>query len=923
MKRPALLFICLAGFAFFFQVSAQLQAVQLQCEYRDNPPGIDETQPRLSWILDSGGKSKSQTAYRILAASSAENLSLDTGDLWDSGMVPGSNPTNIIYRGKPLVSFQECYWKVRVWDEQERESAWSDPAFFSIGPLTPTDWNADWISSAKDEDPRNFPWLRKTIHLQELPHKAYAHINMYGYFELYINGEKVGDDILSPSVSDYSKQSLYVTLDITPYLREGQNVMGLWIAHGWYRKDEIGYYGVTEDRPVARALFEFREMDGKSDFHATDRTWKYHLSNRSYSGSWRWGHFGGERVLPGKMIPGWSMPEMDDSDWKQVDNYKLPSVPVVAQRNNPTRIMDTLSVKEIIQLGENEFLVDFGKHLNGWIDFQYNGENTDSQIVIDYIDKLLARGEEWDPLENSFAVKLLGDTLERSIITYNQRDIIHPDTISDGHFRNKFNYHGFRWILVSGVNEIKGHDLKALMISEDILQITGFESSNPLLNRIWEIVNHTYRCNTYSGYVVDCPHRERVGYGGDSHSSMETALSNFDMAALYNKWTIGWNLGNYPTGLWPHTIPEIPQHKNKFSPGWGGFGMFMPWQFYVYYGDTVNLSRAWPYMLRWMNYLQSNTKDGILYPDKARGDTHGWSFHGDWVAPYYGMQPERRVDQRSTYLFNNCYYLYSLQMAIRIAGVLGRQEEAQNFRNLLEYSLVKIHTAFFNPETGDYANGEQPYQAFPLYVGLLKGQMKEDLDRKLEFLILEKNSGHLNTGMLGTYFMFEYLMESGRNDLIYTMVNQKTFPGWGYMIEQGATTIWEQWNGQNSQIHNCYLSVGKWFVQGLGGIRPDEENPGFSHFYIVPGIVEELDYAKVSYNSRRGEIVSNWEKYGDMITLEVRVPVSTTATLVLPPEAGQKKVIMNGKNVRDLFPCERYNGKAIKLEAGSYFIELK
>ena len=901
---------------------AGVEAVQLQCEFRDDPIGLDETSPRLSWIPTSSGNQKSQEAYHILVASSREKLDLEIGDLWDSGKIPSGSSVNIRYGGTSLGAFQVCFWKVRLWDDAGQLSDWSESAQFTIGPLNSLDWSADWISSARNADSSNFPWLRKTFDLDDVPATAYAHINVMGYFELHVNGKKVGDDILSPAVSDYSRQTLFVTYNITPYLREGKNCIGLWIAHGWYRHDDIDYFGVTEDRPLARALFEFRDMDGQNAFISTDRTWKYHLSNRSYAGSWYWGHFGGESVETGKMNHAWSHANLDDTDWMQVDNYIPPAIPARAQRNNATKIMDTLRVRDILPVGENAFLVDFGKHINGLVEIDFPKNNVRTEVRVDYIDKLLRPGEEWDPLENSFAQIIHGDPQGRSMITYNQRDVIYADSGFPARFKSRFNHHAFRWVLLSGIENVQAENLKAYMIGEDMKQVTRFESSNPLLNRIWETVNHTYRCIAYNGYVVDCPQRERAGYGGDSHSSMETALSNFDMAALYNKWTVDWNEGMYGSGLWPHTVPHLPSHKNKFSPGWGGFGMFMPWQFYIYYGDTLNLSRAYPYIRKWIDYMHTNTRDGILYPDTSRGDSQAWSFHGDWVAPPYGMQQNRRVDQNSTHLFNNCYYLYNLRLASSIADVLGSSEDAQIYRDRYEFSRESIHNKFYNPETGDYANGEQPYQAFPLYVDLVPAEPKEDLDKKLEFLILEKNKGHLNTGMLGTYFMFEYLLESGRNDLIYTMVNQKSFPGWGYMIEQGATTIWEQWNGQNSQIHNCYLAVGKWFVQGLGGIRPDPEHPGFSHFYIIPGIVDGMDYAKVSYTTRKGEILSKWEKQNGSLTFEVQVPCNTTATFVLP-DIGNRKVVLNGKSIKKLDHCEVFAGMSIPLMPGSHRVEIK
>jgi alpha-L-rhamnosidase len=468
-------------------------------------------------------------------------------------------------------------------------------------------------------------------------------------------------------------------------------------------------------------------------------------------------------------------------------------------------------------------------------------------------------------------------------------------------------------VKIAGLDNESIRKLEALQISENNEQVSSFQCSNPLLNKIWEAVNNTYRCINYSGYVVDCPHRERFGYGGDSHSSMEAALSNFDLAALFNKWTLDWNSGNYPNGLWPHTVPENPNHKNKFSPGWGGFGMFLPWQFYIYYGDTTNLSRAYPYIKQWMSYLQTNVHNGILKKDTLREISTKWSFHGDWVAPYYGMQPENRVDQLSTKFFNNCFYLYELQMARNIANVLGKTDDAEYYDKLFQKSKLIIHNTFFNPGLGYYANGEQPYQAFPLLVELVPDELKTEIEDYLEYLILEKNNGHLNSGMLGTYFLLEYLMKAGRHDLIYTMVNQKTFPGWGYMVENGATTIWEQWNGENSQIHNCYLAVGKWFIQGLGGIQPNHEKSGFKNFVIYPGFVEDLNSVEVSYKTRFGEIISSWKQDERKIEHKVVVPVNAVAAYQLP-DIEFRQILINGKELDE--------SEVIQLTPGEYEIHL-
>ncbi|MDX1286240.1 MAG: alpha-L-rhamnosidase C-terminal domain-containing protein, partial [Draconibacterium sp.] len=444
--------------------------------------------------------------------------------------------------------------------------------------------------------------------------------------------------------------------------------------------------------------------------------------------------------------------------------------------------------------------------------------------------------------------------------------------------------------------------------SEANKQIATFESSNPLLNKIWDAIVNTYRCINYNGYVVDCPHRERGGYGGDSHASLETALSIFDVAPLINKWTLDWNAAQYPTGLWPHTVPEFPSHKNKFSPGWGGFGMFLPWQFYKYHGDTVCLARAYPHIKKWMKFLESHTVDGILQRDSLEDRNSFGAFHGDWVAPYYGMNKDTRVDENSTNFFNNCFYLYELDMAKQIATLLGKQEDAKHFSKLYKTSKPIIHHQFYDTEEKWYANGEQPYQAFPLLIDLMPDSLRPEMEELMEYLIVEKNKGHLNTGMLGTYFMLEYLMKAGRGDLIYTMVNKKTFPGWGYMIENGATTIWEQWNGDNSQIHNCYLAIGKWFVQGLGGIQIEMEKPGLPKFIIKPDFIEELNYVDVSYETGFGKIASNWENKSNVINHKLEIPINVEC-LYKVPEMKNIEVSVNGFRVDN-------NQKVLRIDSG-------
>ena len=871
-------------------VSGQFQISHLQCEYRTNPLGIDERSPRFSWRLEAENSTR-QKAYRILVSSSKQGLMSNEGDLWDSGITLSSSTQNIIYGGKALEAFQKCFWKVLSWDEKNKPSNWSDVAIFTLGPLEDTDWPAEWIGPPASPHNTNFPILNKNFELEQIPEAACTYVNVLGYYELYVNGNKVSDDILSPSVADYSKHTLYTTYDITPFLKIGQNTISLWLAHGWNRLIEGNrYFGVVEGIPMVRAFARFEYPTGSIGIIPTDRSWKIRYSNRHYTGSWRWGDFGGERVDLNQES---GLNGQDNTEDRPVHNYIVNKVPAIAQRNHPTRIIDSISPVNITELGNKECLVDFGKHLTGWVRFEFNGLNADTAVTLEYIDKLLKLDAITDGIEKRFAKQLSNKSKNRGYISYNQHDILIPAGKEKESFRNKFNYHAYRWIKLSGINRKEISSIIALQISENNEQIAAFNSSNGTLNAIWDATVNTYRCLNYSGYVVDCPHRERLGYGGDSHASLETGLSIFDISPLCIKWTRDWNESMYPTGLWPHTAPHMPQHKNKFSPGWGGFGMFLPWQFYNYYGDTLILKQAYPYIKKWMKFLETNTENGILKRDSLEGSGGFGAFHGDWVAPYYGMGRATRVDQNSTNFFNNCFYLYELEMAQSIAEVLGEYEDAAYYSKRHETVKPAIHQQFYDYSNNWYTNGEQPYQAFPLLVDLVPDTLRPEIDDLLEYLILEKNDGHLNTGMLGTYFLLEYLMKADKGDLIYTMVNQKAFPGWGYMVENGATTLWEQWNGNNSQIHNCYLSIGKWFVRGLGGIQFKMEKPGQPIIILDPDYIHDLDFVDVSCNTRHGKIISSWKRESDTLVHYIEIPVNVRTSYKIP-QKGDPEISVDG-----------------------------
>jgi alpha-L-rhamnosidase len=868
MKRSIALAI--GVFALIWTVSslsgqASFPVEGLTCEYLTNPLGIDVQQPRLSWVLGPGPRGHSQSAYRVLVASSPEALRQDRGDLWDSGRVASSQSRFVVYSGRPLTYGTRCFWKVRVWDRQGRASQWSEPALWSMGVLRESEWYGRWIgmprpAGVQEGTPLPFPWLRKKFDLERKPTRATAYVNAQGYFELYINGKRVGEDVLAPAVSDFSKRNLYVAYDVTDYLAQGSNCVALWLGRGWYVR---GHPGVIHDGPLVRAQVDVEFPAGASLKIGTDPTWKVRESPITPLGKGTaFGDYGGERYDARLDITGWNTAGLDESGWKQAELFPSPAGSTFAQMVQPNRIIQTIQPVKVTESSPGVYVVDMGRNLTGWFELLIPAGMAPATVVrIEYADVL--------PTGTRFA-------------GYNQRD----EVVTGGAqflFRSRFNYHAFGHVQISGLPAPPDlSSMKGYLIRTNYAPVSDFESSNDLLNRIWQTVAWTYQCLTLGGYVVDCPHRERLGYGGDAGTSIETGLFNFDTGALYNKWSADWRAAqDSATGDLPYTAPNY-QDQGGGGPMWSGFCVTLPWHLYVQYGDKRVLETNYPTIQKWLSFADSKTVDGVMEFYQSFGMKMAqWNFLGDWVTPRRTGQPDISRDAQSAKLINNLHYLYTIQLAARIADILGKPDDAAKYRAREVVLRRALHARFFNAAGAVYAGGEQPYLAFPLLVGVVPPELRQSVMKNLEDTILVKDAGHINAGMHGTYFLLKLLMEEDRNDLIYAMASKTDFPSWGYMLNQGATTIWEGWSGQ-SRIHDTLISIGSWFIQGIGGIRIDEEAPGFRHFLIKPALVGDLSYARARYRSAYGEIVSDWRIKDGTLNLNVTVPPGTTATVYMP-----------------------------------------
>lgn len=900
-----IIFLSLIAFVLFSSQkqtdSSSLHIENMRCEYLNNPLGIDMVSPRLSWqIKNKGIRGEKQTAYRIIVASSLDKLRIGNPDLWDSGKVNSSQFTHVEYKGKQLRSRTRCYWKVMVWDKNGNSSSWSKPAYWSMGLLEKRDWSAKWIGS---QDSVTAPYYRYSFNLEELPESAPVYIASLGYFELFINGEKVGKEVLAPAVSNYSKRTYYQTYNVAAYLKEGKNSIGVWMGTGWYSP---GLPGVKHNSPVVRAQLEFPNT--KEPRIITDLSWETKTSARSLIGEWRWGKFGGELVDARLIDKQWWDAESSTNGWKPVVNVETADVPCTPQRCRNNIQLDEIAPVSIEQLDDSTVVADFGTNLTGMLKMKFHNLDAGKKITIHYADL-----DGRDP-DEAWRLRMA----HRGFATYNQRDEFISAGNREEQFNNVFNYHGYRYAIIEGLNYIpKKEDLTAIPVETEVPEVGSFSCSNDLYNRIHKMVRWTYRALNLGGQTVDCPHRERVGYG-DGQTAMDVGCYNFDASTLYTKWSENWWDEQQEDGFVPFVAPT--PNLTGGGPAWGAMSIMVPWKTYLFYNDTMLLKTGYPYMKKYIEYLGAHSKNGVLQ-DIFPGEK--WHNLGDWVPPGKGMDKKEWVDDNSRRFFNNCYRTHLLQIMMKVGKILGEKEDVSAFKQELNIAQKAIHMKWFNVEDTTYANGEQPYLIFPLQTGITPDALINAVFEKYVHTMLVKDNGHLNTGMIGTQITFDYLLENNRNDLIDVMVNQKTFPGWGYMIEKGATTCWEQWNGFYSQIHSCFPYIGGWFYRGLAGIQWDPENPGFKNIILRPALVKSVDWVNCNYKSPYGKIVSNWKIEINEFEWEVTIPPNSTATVYIPGKDIEVDGIEVSK-IKDInFIQQENNCSVFKIESGNYFFTSK
>jgi alpha-L-rhamnosidase len=839
-----------------------IQPERLRCEHLANPLGIDVTQPRLSWLIAAGGQGaevrcQKQAAYRILVASSPGLLASETGDLWDSGEVRSDQSTFIEYGGLPLQSRMRCYWKVMAWLRSSgasdvASSAWSEVACWSMGLLVPDDWSAQWIASPTAAQVEPAPLLRKAFVLGKPITRATAYLSGLGYYELSINGEKVGDRLLDPKVTRYDRRVLYATYDVTAQVREGENALGVMLGNGWYNYHVKNPWHFDEapwrDTPRLLCQLELEYADGSTRVIVSDGSWQHATGAVQFDGM-----LNGEVYDARLEKDGWDTAGFDDSGWAAAKVVDAPKGRLVAQMIEPIRIIEVIKPVKLTQPKPGVYLYDLGQNMAGAVRLTVMGP-AGTEVKIQYAELLHPDGT-LDPTNIDIFCESGEFQTEHYILKGKGLET----------WQARFMYYGFQYVQVSGFpGEPTLEGLAGLVMHTDVAVVGGFACSNALLNKINHCNLWSY-LNNFHGYPTDCPHREKIGWTGDAHIAGETGLYNFDPMAVFTEWLRDFADEQQPDGGLPGIIPTGGWGYERWGgPAWCSALILIPWYMYQYRGDARILAEHYESMKRYVDYLTVSSPGGIN--DQGMGD-------------WFPAKTETPVDITST-----SYYHTDALILSQIAEKLGRRDDAERYASLAADIRRAFNQKFFDRDTGQYGGGAQTANSCGIYQGMVEAADVERVARNLAEDIA-RNDTHLDCGILGAKYVLHALADNGYVELAYQVAAQTTWPSWGDMVRQGATTLWEGWNADVGTHNHVMLGdISAWFFETLAGIKGDAQGPGFKRIIIRPRLVADLTWVAAHHDSLYGRIVSNWQREGSRLTMDVTIPINTTATVHVPAE---------------------------------------
>ncbi len=874
---------------------APVRIYDLRCNAMREPLGVDTPKPFLTWKLENISKERGlyQRAYQIIVASSIDKINNLEGDLWNSGKVEDT-VCQVVYDGKPLEKGKRVWWRVRVWDSKGRVSDFSECSWWEMGLISDENWVGYWIEPANEIYPRNLEdkelfkfnpaiLFRRKFSVDKKVRDARLYIAGLGYYVPYMNGERIGKNELDPGWTAYEKRVFYSVYDITGLVRRGDNVIGVEVGSGWYNPLPLKMWKRINLRehlqigiPKLRAQIVVKFEDGGELLVASDGEWRTHLSpivrNNVYLG---------EEYNEDKEEKGWNSVEFDDSHWfSAVVNEHTGLGKMEAQPIPPIKVGEKYFPRDVRKLEDGKYIVDFGQNLAGRIFMRVRNCGGRS-IQIRYGELLYPDGK-LNPM-TSVCGQIKGHLipeLGNEPFTAEQKDIFHISTNDEKFLTTKFTYHGFRYAEVGGIDDFNNVvEICAERLYSAVEPVGRFVCSEGLINQIQKMCIETLISNLHS-VQTDCPHREKFGYGGDIVAASEFAMFNFDMWAFYRKVVRDFADEIRPNGGFTETAPFVGIDDFGFGEGsgplaWGTVHPLLLWQLYQYYGDRLIVEEQYQYAKRWIELLERSAQDGIQ--SRCIGD------HESVV--------DKQVEVSAT-----AYYYLNAKIMSRLAGIVNNAEDKDKYERLSNEIVKKFKEKFLD-ENGKVGEGTQANQSLFLAFGM--GSNDENLKaQKILVEDVKANFGRLTTGIFGTKYLIRMLCEAGASDLAYGIVISEEFPGWGYMLKNGATTLWEHWEFSDnvfSHNHPMFGSVSEWFYRDLGGINPEDESCGFDRVLLKPVFSVPLERVDCEYDSVRGKVVSIWRKMSDgRIRWQLKLPPNMKGRIVL---RSVKDIELDGVNV--------------------------
>lgn len=863
MKRKALILSALLACAAA-QGQTPARLTHLQSDHLENPLGIDNPQPRLSWRMEDGRHGAVQTSWRVVVDEDSLNVAQGHGRMWDSGRQP-SRDRLVTYAGRELRPFTKYYWKVTCGDMDQKETA-SPVASFETGMMGMQHWQGAWIGDGKDIHHSPAPYFRKEFKAGKTVRSARAYIAAAGLYELSVNGERVGTHRLDPLYTRFDRRNLYVTHDITPLLRKGDNAVGVLLGNGWYNHQSKAVWdfdrAVWRNRPAFCMDLRITYDDGSVETIPTDLTWKTSSGALTFNSIYTGEHY--DARLEQK---GWDTPGFDDTKWNGVGFRSAPSPNVSAQQARPVRNVETFEALSFRKLDQKTYLYDFGQNMAGVTRIRLSGQrgtevrirhgerlHPDGRLDLSNIDVYFRGDKEKDPFQTDILILSGGDD----------------------DFMPRFNYKGFRYVEVVADKpvELDRNSLTAHFMHSDVPAVGSLESSNPIIGKLQHAANYSYLSNLM-GYPTDCPQREKNGWTGDGHFAIEAALYNFDGITVYEKWLADHRDEQQPNGVLPDIIPTWGWgYGTDNGLDWTSTIAIIPWNLYLFYGDSKPLADCYENIKRYVDYVERTSNHHLT--------TFG---RGDWVPV------KTRSDKELT---SSVYFYVDARILASAARLFGKEEDHAYYTALAEKIKEAVNGKFLDRETGVYAGGSQTEQSVPLQWGIvpeeLVGKVAANLARKVE-----ESNFHLDVGVLGAKAILNALSENGYAETAYKVAVQDTYPSWGWWVVNGATTLLENWDLKAerdiSDNHMMFGEIGAWFYKGVAGIFPDPAQPGFRNILLRPRFIKGLERFEARHRSPYGEIVSRWERKGKRVRYEVTVPANSTATLTLPDKAKGERVV--------------------------------